>query len=49
VEFPPATLQNSNGIMQVPWEYTPRVQNYKQPSDASSTLDRNTLIEDEIA
>jgi hypothetical protein len=35
VEFPPATLRNPNGIMQVPVEYTPRVQDYKQPADAA--------------
>jgi hypothetical protein len=46
VEFPPATLRNSNGIMQVPWKYTPQDQNYKQPADAASIVIRITLIDD---
>jgi hypothetical protein len=49
VEFPPATLRNSNGIMQVPWEYTPQVRNYKQPADASLSIGRSALILEEIA
>jgi hypothetical protein len=48
VEFPPATLRNSNGIMQVPWKYTPQDQNYKQPADAASIVIPITPIDDKM-